>query len=243
MVKIAGDFLFRLLDLGGIRLPVHRHDQAKMSIVLRGEFTQQIGSKVFDCSDKTLLVKGAGIEHSDTYARVASCLTIDVSDPRMFDGFARATPLAPTIVARILSELRARDAASRFALEGLALELAAMATRREEQATAGPAAFRRACEFLADHLAGAPAMSDVAAFAGVHPSHLRRLFQTYAGCSPAQWLRSRKIDAARDRLLHTDTSISGIAFELGFYDQSHFTNMFREVTGTTPAAYRRREDV
>lgn len=246
---VAGGFEFRVLDLGGLRLPTHQHEHAKMTTVLRGGFTQQIGSRTFDCSGKTLLVKGPGVDHADAYAPVAACLTVDVSaavlarlyaHSRVFDECAHEAPLVPAIVARILSELHARDAAARFALEGLALELVAIATRRKQTAAAGPGPFRRACEFLAAHLASAPSLSDVAAFAGVHPSHLRRLFQAHAGCSPAQWLRARKIDAAQERLRRTDISISDVALELGFYDQSHFTNVFRQTTGMTPADYRRK---
>jgi AraC-like DNA-binding protein len=38
-----------------------------------------------------------------------------------------------------------------------------------------------------------------------------------------------------------DRSISDIAVELGFYDQSHFTRHFTRIVGTTPGRFARRE--
>jgi AraC-like DNA-binding protein len=48
-----------------------------------------------------------------------------------------------------------------------------------------------------------------------------------------------RTDEARRRLETTTLSCAAIAAELGFADQSHFTRQFRDVTGITPARYRR----
>jgi AraC-like DNA-binding protein len=43
--------------------------------------------------------------------------------------------------------------------------------------------------------------------------------------------------AARE-LAETAEPLSEIALRAGFYDQSHFTNVFRRTLGVTPSAYR-----
>ena len=233
----------------GVALPFHRHRHAKMSAVLRGGYTERFAAKTFECDGQSLLVKPPGIGHADTYAApTTTCLTVDVNESALasvrehssiFDGGAHAAPLPQLLVQRVMWELQADDDAAPLALEGLALELVALATRRAPSHRLEVGAFRRACEFLSEHLSGAPSMSDAAAFAGVHPSHLRRLFKTHAGCSPARWLRARRVEEACRRLRDTDTSIADVALDLGFYDQSHFANVFRAHTGVTPASYRR----
>jgi AraC family transcriptional regulator len=40
-------------------------------------------------------------------------------------------------------------------------------------------------------------------------------------------------------LLNGSDSLTDIAIQNGFADQSHFTKMFRRVTGTTPANWKR----
>jgi AraC-like DNA-binding protein len=69
-----------------------------------------------------------------------------------------------------------------------------------------------------------------------------RVFRRREGVPPRAYLLERKIEGAR-RLLATDRSLSEIALALGFYDQSHFTRVFKQATGETPAAYRRRTNV
>ena len=49
-----------------------------------------------------------------------------------------------------------------------------------------------------------------------------------------------KRDKARKLLADTDKTISDIAEECGFYDQSHFIKMFARLRRQTPSEYRRR---
>lgn len=68
--------------------------------------------------------------------------------------------------------------------------------------------------------------------------HFARMFKTYTGISPYDYQIQARIKNAR-RLLLENHSISDIALELGFADQSHFTRLFKKYVGITPAQYRR----
>ena len=48
-----------------------------------------------------------------------------------------------------------------------------------------------------------------------------------------------RTQAARNLLTTTARTLAEIAVDVGYTDQSHLTKRFREVTGMTPAAYRR----
>jgi AraC family transcriptional regulator len=50
-------------------------------------------------------------------------------------------------------------------------------------------------------------------------------------------LRER-IDEAQRRLAARQASISEVALSLGFSDQSHFSQTFRKLTGTTPKRFK-----
>jgi AraC-like DNA-binding protein len=39
-------------------------------------------------------------------------------------------------------------------------------------------------------------------------------------------------------LANSDLPLSTLALDLGFYDQSHFTKVFRQLTGTKPGMFR-----
>ena len=81
-------------------------------------------------------------------------------------------------------------------------------------------------------------MSEIAREIGVSRSHLARAFRTWFATSPGEFQRHCRVQAAADRLAHTDISLIDIALQCGFYDQSHLTNALRSAVGMTPTEIR-----
>jgi AraC-like DNA-binding protein len=71
---------------------------------------------------------------------------------------------------------------------------------------------------------------------GASPSHLVRSFTGTFGIAPHQYVTARRIDAARKRLLGGEP-IALVAAGVGFYDQAHFTRLFKRHVGTSPGRY------
>jgi AraC-like DNA-binding protein len=65
------------------------------------------------------------------------------------------------------------------------------------------------------------------------------VFRQHQGVTIGAYLRELRIEAARRQLSSSEQSLSEIAANAGFSDQSHFSRLFRAATGHTPAAYRR----
>jgi AraC family transcriptional regulator len=74
--------------------------------------------------------------------------------------------------------------------------------------------------------------------AALSPERFARVFKTSFGCTPYRWVQQRRVEEAIRLLKTTTKSISEIALELGFASQSHFTQVFKQMTGTTPARLR-----
>lgn len=53
------------------------------------------------------------------------------------------------------------------------------------------------------------------------------------------YARQRRIELARAAVTKGDRTLSAIALEAGFADQSHFTPVFRKAFGETPGNYAR----
>ncbi len=70
--------------------------------------------------------------------------------------------------------------------------------------------------------------------------HFIRLFKSKCGLSPLQYINHCKVELAETLLATTDYSIKQIADKLSFTDSSYFTRLFHKITGTTPAAYRKK---
>lgn len=84
------------------------------------------------------------------------------------------------------------------------------------------------------------AVGDLARAAGLSISQLQREFIRLLGMSPTEYITKVRVLLARRALERGDQAVGVIALDLGFYDQSHFTRVFRQQTGLTPLAYRQR---
>lgn len=67
---------------------------------------------------------------------------------------------------------------------------------------------------------------------------LERLFLKQVGISPKQLSKVIRLQTALKLLLNQQSdSLTAIAYESEYYDQSHFTKDFKEFTGSTPKAF------
>lgn len=67
---------------------------------------------------------------------------------------------------------------------------------------------------------------------------LRRL-KSLTGNSPGYYIKTMRLEKAKELLETTDSSISEAAFQTGFNSPSNFTKVFREKYGITPSQFRR----
>ncbi|CAE7553817.1 unnamed protein product, partial [Symbiodinium sp. CCMP2456] len=87
------------------------------------------------------------------------------------------------------------------------------------------------------HLDNPPSVSELAEIAEMSPYQLDRRMRRVFGLTTGQWLLKLRIDLAQRRLSTSDESISQIAMEAGYADQSAFTRQFRRATGMSPRDY------
>ena len=81
-------------------------------------------------------------------------------------------------------------------------------------------------------------VSDMAEQFAVNPDYLSFLFHKNTGKTIRRYVLEEKVKAAQSMLLYTENSLQEIAFALNFSSQSHFSTVFRKITGVTPREYR-----
>lgn len=79
----------------------------------------------------------------------------------------------------------------------------------------------------------------LAAVIGLSSSQLNRLFQSRYQISTTEYILRYRVHLASAKLRLTEQTIGEIAVDHGFYDQAHFTRVFKHWLGTTPNQYRR----
>lgn len=96
-------------------------------------------------------------------------------------------------------------------------------------------------EYIQSHLSGEITIDELAASCNLSKYHFIRTFHKRTGFSPYRYVQIMRIDRAKQLLIFSNLSIAEIASEVGFGSQANFGKVFREITGTTPAAYRKEQ--
>ncbi len=250
--EVEGLRFERSLHRAGRVLPPHAHQHANVLMVVRGGLLQTIGRDAHSIGAGGVVAKGPGVVHSDHFGgRPTELFGVEVFPERLESLATKGDPFrrplvvhesgVTALVRALLDEFATPDQASQLALEALALELvSALRTRQSHLSGDRPPTWLRAVrDRLDEQVAERHDLTTLADAAGVHPAHLARAFKRWLGRTPGGYLRERRLEEAARLLATTDREIVDIALDLGFYDQAHFTRVFRRPHGLTPARFRR----
>ena len=73
----------------------------------------------------------------------------------------------------------------------------------------------------------------------VTPNHLNSVCKEYLGQQAGEVIRNRILLEAKRLLILPDWTVSQVAYELNFNDNSYFTKFFKKIVGMTPEEFRR----
>ncbi|MGO9931700.1 MAG: helix-turn-helix transcriptional regulator [Steroidobacteraceae bacterium] len=119
------------------------------------------------------------------------------------------------------------------------LELPKKAAIGGEQPAMAPWQARCIQGYIAVNLHSTIRTMDLARVLDFAPFRLHRAFKELFGCTPHQYVIRRRIERAQSLMLMSNDSLSQIASECGFVDQCHLSNLFQQLVGMRPAAWRR----
>ncbi len=93
---------------------------------------------------------------------------------------------------------------------------------------------KRVLEYIEAYLGSSTGLSDIAAVAALPPMHFAAQFRVATGMRSHEYLPHRRTEHARTLLTTFGLPLVEIALDAGFKSQSHFTTVFRHITGETP---------
>lgn len=238
-------------DLHGRRFPVHAHDTYLIGLTVRGEEQLvQSGRQWISKPGHVRLInpfelhEGGAAENAPWRYEaiyVPEALMAEAAGgtaPRFPDAVIEDPALSRALGA-LFETLRAShdplERQGRFvAFAGGAL--APHAGQAPVSSGSEPLAVRRVRDYLHVHALARVTLDQLSAEAKLSKFHLLRLFKAATGFTPWQYQAQLRIEAAK-RLLRAGEPPSQVADACGFVDQSHFTRMFKNLLGITPAVY------
>lgn len=84
---------------------------------------------------------------------------------------------------------------------------------------------------------GLVTVEQVAAKSGYSERQLERHFKTFSGFSPKLFSRIVRFQAALNEYGNRNKTLTEIAYDCGYYDQSHFIHEFKQFSGHHPRSY------
>jgi AraC family transcriptional regulator len=98
---------------------------------------------------------------------------------------------------------------------------------------------RRAREILHANIKRGVPLKEVARECGLSVGYFSHAFRRTLGVAPHKWLTEQRVVLSKEKLRDDGLSLSDVAAECGFSDQSHLTRIFRQAVGVSPGAWRR----
>jgi AraC-like DNA-binding protein len=121
-----------------------------------------------------------------------------------------------------------------------------MALLRSRVTVAAPSHVRRVAEHLEANAAEPVRMEQLAALVGVSIRSIQAGFKAVYGCSPVEFLKQRRLELARRRLLSATpgaATVTEIALDCGFGHVGRFSSLYRERFHEPPSATIRRSSL
>ncbi|TWW01063.1 helix-turn-helix transcriptional regulator [Chitinophaga pinensis] len=82
-------------------------------------------------------------------------------------------------------------------------------------------------------------LQDLSIATALHPVTVSRHFTAYFDCSLGEYMRRIRVEKSLLLVRQPALSLTAIAYQCGFFDQSHFIRAFKAQTGFLPKAFRK----
>jgi len=224
----------------------HYHDNAHFSFTIQGGCVEK-KKDPYDISPGNITYYSAGEEHQVIKVpKPTKRVNLEI-DPFFFAQFgvteqdARVAvtrnPDAKFLMIKLYHELLTNDRFCEVSIQMLLLQLISDAQRRDFSTV--PGWVKTVRDFLHDHTVDTVTLDALSSLSNLHPVTLSKNFPRYFSCTVGEYKRKLKTERSLSLLKSQGFSLTDIAYECGFFDQSHFIRTFKHLTGVLPSHYQK----
>jgi len=242
-------------------VPRHWHEEYQFCLIQSGASELEYRGTNFPTPPASLFMVHPGEVHSNRAHESSGCsyrtLFVDAELMRsaaaeVFGRESSTLPFLPTAVTSDTEILRKylnlhfamERSSSSLEREGLLTDLLATLISRFAETRPAPRslgherqAVKLACNYLMENYVDNISLTELAHLAGLSPFHFSRVFSEAFGMPPHAFQTQLRVSRAK-ALLRLGRSISEVACETGFADQSHLNRHFKRLVEPSPGRYR-----
>ncbi len=96
--------------------------------------------------------------------------------------------------------------------------------------------------YISWHISESLKIEDIASYFEYNEKYLTTFFKKMNGVPLKQYILKEKTEYAKSILTESNTTVSEVAYSIGFSDVHNFSNAFKKITGMAPGVYRKQFD-
>jgi AraC family transcriptional regulator len=140
---------------------------------------------------------------------------------------------------RIYREAVSQTEASELAVHSLILGAVSKNEDNAKKTLQLPRWADKVIQILRDRWDENLSLQELSEASGVHPTTISKHFPKYFSCTLGEYVRRVRVEKSLALIKQSGDSLTDIAHCCGFADQSHFTRVFKDLTGLKPGSFRR----
>jgi AraC family transcriptional regulator len=227
----------------------HVHENPHFSFILEGGNVERRQTTRDECLPGQVLFYQAGEPHQNLNVVYPSknfnveidgdfLAKYDLKEPKINSDFVAGSDIKFTLL-RIYKETVNKDDTNELAVHSLILGVLSEKEKVATKTSQIPRWADKVFQILRDRWDENLSLLELSEASGVHPVTISRNFPKYFFCTLGEYVRRVRIEKSLALIKQSDNSLTDIAYRCGFADQSHFTRVFRHLTGLKPGTFKR----
>lgn len=225
----------------------HYHENSHITFILQGGNREQRKNREFESGPGKILFYASGELHRNLNTKHPSRnINVEIEnsffshynlDITSIDNTKLNCANAKFVLLKAYNECLTNDDHSQSTIHGLILDFITM-TRYVKDEKFNPQWALLVRDILNDRWNENVVLDELASLAQVHPVTISKFFPKYFRCTLGEYVRKIRIEKATMLIRESQLSLTSIAHQCGFFDQSHFIRVFKQTTGFLPNRYK-----
>lgn len=225
---------------------LHFHDKAHLSYIVRGGVQdKRVRSEAERCGGDVLFFRSGEAHETIYHGFPVKNINLEfdheffhqlgIGEDAMTERSVYSLDTKFTML-RIYRELEYSD---QLSLDSIELLICGLFEEEAPTTRQRPIWFERVIECIEDNWNADVSVDDLARVSGVHPKTISKYFSRFCGCTLGEYRRRLRVARSLGLIRNSGHSLTDIALDCGFYDQSHFISVFKHVTGFRPREFQK----